>query len=61
MITWENPKTTVFIEMKYGSQLSTNTNHNNGSTGFPADQLIRNARVGLRENGWFREDTLFER
>ena len=25
-----------------------------------ADQLIRNARVGLRENGWFTEDVLFD-
>ena len=59
VITWENPNTTVFIEMKYGSQLSATTIHNNGSTGFPSDQLIRNARVGLRENGWFQEDVLF--
>lgn len=59
VITWENPKTTVFIEMKYGSPLSATTTHNNGSEGYPADQLIRNARVGLRENGWFQEDVLF--
>jgi len=59
-ITWENPPTTVFIEMKYGSNLSAKTVNNNGSAGFPADQLIRNARVGLRENGWFAEDVLFE-
>lgn len=60
VITWENPRTTVFIEMKYGSPLSAKTTHNNGSTGYPSDQLIRNARVGLRENGWFKEDVLFE-
>ncbi|TWT60830.1 hypothetical protein [Rubinisphaera italica] len=59
VITWENPKTTVFIEMKYGSKLSSITTHNNGSSGYPSDQLIRNARVGLRENGWFQEDVLF--
>ncbi len=59
VISWENPRTTVFIEMKYGSNLSVATTHNNGSTGFPSDQLIRNARVGLRENGWFQEDVLF--
>lgn len=59
VITWENPKTTVFIEMKYGSPLSATTTHNNGSEGYPSDQLIRNARVGLRENGWFQEDVLF--
>jgi hypothetical protein len=58
-ITWENPATTVFIEMKYGSPLSAKTSNNNGSSGFPADQLIRNARVGLFENGWFEEDLLF--
>jgi hypothetical protein len=59
VITWENPATTVFIEMKYGSPLSATTANNNGSTGFPSDQLIRNARIGLRENGWFQEDVLF--
>ncbi len=59
VFTWENPQTTVFIEMKYGSNLSSQTTHNNGSEGFPADQLIRNARVGLWENGWFQEDLLF--
>lgn len=60
VITWENPATTVFIEMKYGSGLSTKTTHNNGNDGYPSDQLIRNARVGLRENGWFEEDLLFD-
>lgn len=59
IIKWENPKTTVFIEMKYGSQLSATTSQNDGTNGFPSDQLIRNARVGLRENGWFQEDVLF--
>ncbi len=59
VITWENPATTVFIEMKYGSPLSAKTVNNNGSAGFPADQLIRNARIGLWENGWFQEDLLF--
>jgi hypothetical protein len=60
VITWENPATTVFVEMKYGSNLSAKTTHNDGSDGFPSDQLIRNARVGLRENGWFNEDLLFD-
>lgn len=59
VITWENPETTIFIEMKYGSPLSATTVNNNGSAGFPADQLIRNARIGLWENGWFQEDLLF--
>jgi hypothetical protein len=60
VITWENPATTVFIEMKYGSNLSAKTTHNHGTDGYPSDQLIRNARVGLRENGWFDEDLLFD-
>lgn len=60
VITWENPATTIFIEMKYGSNLSAKTTHNQGTDGFPSDQLIRNARVGLRENGWFDEDLLFD-
>lgn len=59
VITWENPETTIFIEMKYSSPVSSTTAHNNGSAGFPSDQLIRNTRVGLRENGWFQEDVLF--
>lgn len=60
VITWENPATTVFIEMKYGSPLSATTAHNDGAGKYPADQLIRNARVGLRESGWFQEDLLFK-
>lgn len=58
-ISWENPPTTVYVEMKYGSAVSKTTAQNNGTNGFPADQLVRNARVGLRETGWFREDVLF--
>ncbi|QDT29902.1 hypothetical protein Enr10x_52590 [Gimesia panareensis] len=60
VITWENPPTTVFIEMKYGSPLSGSTVHNNGHAGYPSDQLIRNARVGLYQCGWYVEDKLFE-
>jgi hypothetical protein len=60
VITWENPATTVFIEMKYGSNLSAKTTHNNGTIGFPSDQLIRNARMGLRESGWSTEDLLLD-
>lgn len=59
VLTWENPPTTVFIEMKYGSKLSTRTSQNEGTEIYPADQLNRNARVGLRECGWFQEDLLF--
>lgn len=60
VISWENPATTVFVEMKYGSGLSATTTHNAGMEGFPSDQLIRNARVGLWECGWFEESRLFQ-
>jgi hypothetical protein len=60
-ITWENPPTTVFIEMKYGSDLSAVTSRNQGQHGFPSDQLSRNARVGLLECGYFERPQLFER
>lgn len=59
-INWENPPTTVFIEMKYGSELSSVTSRNHGQHGFPADQLTRNARVGLLECGYFQRPQLFE-
>jgi hypothetical protein len=59
-ITWENPATTVYVEMKYGSPLSKGTTANEGQHGFPSDQLIRNARVGLMETGWFKTENLFE-
>lgn len=59
-ISWENPATTVFVEMKFRSDLSATTTHNLGQNGFPADQLIRNARVGLRQTGWFQEPRLFQ-
>ncbi len=58
-IHWENPPTTVFIEMKYGSPLSSTTTNNSGDQGFPSDQLIRNARIGLHRCGWYQEDKLF--
>lgn len=60
VITWENPATTLFIEMKYGANLAATTVHNNGKSGFPADQLIRNARIGLYRCGWYQEETLFD-
>lgn len=60
MITWENPPTTVYVEMKYGSDLSQTTSRNYGQHGFPADQLSRNARVGLLECGYFQIRRLFE-
>jgi len=59
-MTWENPPTTVFIECKYGSPLSGRTNQNDGSHGFPSDQLIRNIRVGLHECRCYASSGLFE-
>jgi len=59
-IRWENPPTTVYIEAKYGSDLSATTAQNNGHHGYPADQLARNIRVGLYECGWFGSDQLFD-
>lgn len=58
-ITWENPATTIFFEMKYGSSISPRTTGDNGQHGYPSDQLIRNARVGLLECGWFERGGLF--
>ncbi len=59
-LSWENPPTTVFVEAKYGSALSGRTNQNDGSLGFPSDQLARNIRVGLHECGYYRANALFE-
>lgn len=59
VITWENPPTTVYVEMKYGSELSSVTSRNQGQHGFPSDQLSRNARVGLLECGYFQLPRLF--
>jgi len=61
VIEWENPPTTIFIEMKYGSPLSKVTSRNSGEFGYPADQLIRNIRIGLRRTGWFRQEELLRR
>lgn len=59
-INWENPGTTIFVEMKYGSPLSAKTTHNNGNGKHASDQLIRNARVGLHRCGWYEESFLFD-
>lgn len=59
-LRWENPPTTVYVEAKYGSPLSSRTSQNDGSTGFPGDQLLRNIRVGLLECGYYRAPALFE-
>lgn len=59
-ISWENPPTTVYIEMKYGSDVSAKTAGDNGQHGYPSDQLIRNVRVGLMECGWFQAGHLLQ-
>ena len=61
VLTWENPATTVFIEAKYGSTLSSAVTCDDGTSGYPSDQLIRNIRVGLLGAGYFdRGEQLFE-
>lgn len=60
VITWENPPTTVFVEMKYNAELSVTTTNGRHQCEFPSDQLIRNVRVGLWQSGWYREPQLFE-
>jgi len=59
-LAWENPPTTVFIEMKYGSDLSMRTAGSDASHGFPSDQLIRNIRVGLWACRWFKNRPMFD-
>lgn len=59
-ITWENPPTTVFIETKLGADLSRKVAGDNGDSGYPSDQLIRNIRVGLWECGWYRRRPMFD-
>lgn len=59
-VTWENSASTVFFELKYRAELSRKTAGDDGSTGYPSDQLIRNLRVGLLECGWFQENRLFQ-
>lgn len=58
-ITWENPPTTVFVEMKYESAPAQRTSRHDERHGFPGDQIIRNIRVGLLECGWFQTRPLF--
>lgn len=59
VISWANPPTTVFLEMKFRSELSATTSHHSGVNGYPADQLIRNCRIGLWRSGWYQESRLF--
>ncbi len=61
IISWENPQTTVYIEAKYGSSLSTSVAGDDGQSGYPSDQLIRNIRVGLLQSGYFDQgEELFD-
>jgi hypothetical protein len=55
-ISFENPPTTIYVENKYLAELSPHVT--NSHAGFPADQLIRNIRVGLLECGWFSRGDL---
>lgn len=58
-ITWENPPTTVFVEAKFASNLTAKAHRDDGRSGYPSDQLVRNVRVGLLESGYFRRRSLF--
>ena len=60
LLRWENPQTTVFVEMKYKAKLSPSTTHHSGNNGFASDQLIRNIRIALWKQGYYRESRLFE-
>lgn len=58
-ITWQNPPTTVFVECKYGSDLSPSVAADDGRSGFPTDQLVRNVRMGLWATGHLNDRRLF--
>jgi len=58
-ISWEQPDTLIYVEMKYGSDLTARTAGDDGRSGYPSDQLIRNIRTGLLEAGWFRDRPMF--
>ncbi len=58
-LTWENPPTTILLEMKFGSELAPTTANGKGHE-FPSDQLIRTIRVGLNECGYYRSADLFD-
>lgn len=61
LISFENPPTTIYIEAKYGSSLSTSVAGDDGRSGYPSDQLIRNIRVGLLQAGYFDQgEELFD-
>lgn len=61
VIRYENPPTTIFIEAKYGSDVARATTNGDGAHGYPADQILRNIRVGLLACGYFdRGGSLFD-
>ncbi len=60
VVAWENPPTTMFIEMKYGSDISMKTAGGDSAHGYPSDQLVRNIRVGLWTCGWFEQRPMFQ-
>jgi hypothetical protein len=59
VVKWENPPTTLYVEMKYQSAVATKTTHSHRHESLPADQLARNIRVGLHECGWYSRGDLF--
>jgi hypothetical protein len=59
VITWENPATTVYVEMKLHSAVGASVSNHAGENGYRSDQLLRNARVGLWRCGWYDEELLF--
>ena len=58
-LAWENPPTTILLEMKFGAELAPTTANGKGHE-FPSDQLIRTIRVGLHECGYYRSADLFD-
>ncbi len=61
VIQWSSPRTVVFVEMKFGSPLSSRVSADDGQSGFPSDQLIRNIRVGLWQCGWFSRSSMLRK
>lgn len=59
-IRWENPPTTVYVEMKFMAEPARGTVGSDRHGGFAGDQIIRNIRVGLFECGWYQEERLFD-
>ena len=58
-ISWENPPTTIFVEMKFLSNLARSTASHDPQSSYSSDQLVRNIRVGLWECGWLRLKSFF--